>query len=362
MFCSKCGKQVEGNAKFCEECGAKVAQAISSESKNSNKTRNIVLGVILGIIVVCVGIAAILAASHSGGTSDTSTDWLTYSNSNSDCGFVMSYPSEWTKQEEWMGTVVVFLSPKDGTSDAGQENVNVVVEDLTANPMSLSEYWDLSLNQISKFITDCNVIESSGTTVAGKPASRVVFTGQQGQYQLKYMQICTIRNNSAYTITYTSEVAKYADYVDIVNQMVDSFEFSGEGEASDTSGSLQNLDVGQSAQNWAQKVTVISVDRYVRNGVNEGYVEITIYAEVENIGGGTLYADYHNFSFSDSEGNRYTTNITSYGGFPMMKGLYEGEKTGGNLLLTAPTSATGLKMAYNFGDSTNPALARWQLE
>ena len=55
-------------------------------------------------------------------------------------GISIKYQRDWVKQEGVMGTVVAFLSPKEGTSDIFQENLNIMVQDLSKSPMTLSEY------------------------------------------------------------------------------------------------------------------------------------------------------------------------------------------------------------------------------
>ena len=202
MFCTKCGKETEGKAEFCTQCGVQRTSASPSKSKKSHKTRNIVIGVVTGVVAVVL--APILIA-------------------------------------------VIVLA-----------------------------------------------------------ASR----------------------------------------------------FSGEGG---TSGLPQNLEIGQAAQTSEQKATVLSADRDVQGD----YTLITVDAQVENIGDGSLYAMASDFSLSDSEGNRYDTNVYLYvagDSFEMMKELYQGEKTSGNLRFVVPASATGLELAYDFGTLGDPLLAKWQLD
>jgi hypothetical protein len=130
---------------------------------------------------------------------------------------------------------------------------------------------------------------------------------------------------------------------------------------SNTSGLPQNLEVGQSAQTSKQKVTVLSVQREVHGE----YTLVTVSAQVEAIGAGTLYATDSSFSLSDSEGNRYDTRLDLYvagDSFAKIKELYQGEKASGNLRFLVPVGATGLKVAYDFGTPGDPLLAKWQLD
>jgi len=125
-----------------------------------------------------------------------------------------------------MGAIVAFIAPREGASDVFQENVNILVQDLSAQPMTLDEYTQLSVSQIGQVITDSNILDSSAVTLAGIPGHRVVYTGKQGQYDLKWMQVWTMQNNKAYVISYTAETGKYSTFLGTVQEMIDSFEIT----------------------------------------------------------------------------------------------------------------------------------------
>lgn len=154
-------------------------------------------------------------------TSET-TKFIVYD--SSPYGIRIKYPSDWIKNEQVMGTVAAFLSPRESASDIFQENINVIVQDLSAQPMTLQEYTELSVGQVEQFITDAKILDSSATTLDGNSAHKVSYTGKQGQYNLKWMQVWTIKDNTAYILSYTAEVNKYNDFLDVAQEMVNSFE------------------------------------------------------------------------------------------------------------------------------------------
>ncbi len=103
--------------------------------------------------------------------------FLTYENST--YGIKIMYPKEWEMMESYMGTVAIFLSPKGSDSDVFQENLNVGVQDLSAQPMTLDEFTDLNIEQIKTLFT-IEVVDSSPTTLANTPADKVVYNLKQG--------------------------------------------------------------------------------------------------------------------------------------------------------------------------------------
>ena len=146
--------------------------------------------------------------------------FLTYENST--YGIKIMYPQEWEKLEGYMDTVVLFRSSLEDASDIFQENLNVVVGDLP-QPMTLNEFTDLNIEQIKTLFT-IEVVDSSPTTLANTPADKVIYNLKQGQYDLKLMQIYTIKDDIAYVITYTAEEDKYLDFLDTIQIMINTFE------------------------------------------------------------------------------------------------------------------------------------------
>jgi serine/threonine-protein kinase len=132
----------------------------------------------------------------------------------------IKHPTTWTTQENVMGSTAVFLSPRENAQDFFQENINIISFDLA---MTLDQYTAYAENQIKQSITDARIIESSPTTLAGLPAHKLVFTGRQGQNNLKWMQVWTIKNNKVYLLTYTAEEGNYNAYLPTAQEIMASF-------------------------------------------------------------------------------------------------------------------------------------------
>ena len=151
----------------------------------------------------------------------SSTLSLTYENAA--YGVRIKYPQDWIQGGGSMGAFVVFYPPKSsGSFPFLEENLSISFEDLSAQPMTLDAYIQLSINKPRQSVTDFSLIDSSPTTLAGIPAHKVVFTGKHDQDSLEWLQVYTIIGNRAYTITYIAKQATYADFLGIVEQMIDS--------------------------------------------------------------------------------------------------------------------------------------------
>lgn len=142
---------------------------------------------------------------------------------NPEFSFSIAYFPDWELQEDFMGTVVVFLSPQENSADQFRDNINIVVEDLGAVELDLDEYIELSTTALESLITDFDLLESHDLDLAGVPAKEIIFTGSQGVFELKWWQVYLIKNDQAYVITFTAEADFFDDYIEFAEDMVASF-------------------------------------------------------------------------------------------------------------------------------------------
>jgi hypothetical protein len=140
-------------------------------------------------------------------------------------GFSIKYPAEWeVKTDDESGAAVIFLSPLENDLDFFKESINIVVQDISANPMSLGKYTETAIFQMrAVFKQYLNVVESTGTKLSGLPAHRFTFTGTGDGAQLKYMSTWTIKGYTAYQVTYVALNSKFDQYLDKAQAMIKSF-------------------------------------------------------------------------------------------------------------------------------------------
>ena len=168
--------------------------------------------VILFVVFACL--SAVVSAAGS--------DFATYENQNYKLSF--QYPTNWKVAEGFMGTVVVFLSPLENADDKFSENVNLVTEDLTAYPgMTLEKYMEINLAQLPSFVTDYKLVARENSLVSGTSATALIYTGRQGIFQLKFLQVFIVADNRAYVLTFTAEEAQYKKYEAVARGIINSF-------------------------------------------------------------------------------------------------------------------------------------------
>ena len=80
------------------------------------------------------------------------------------------------------------------------------------------------IKQSEQLILDFDLIDSRNTNLAGIPANSIIYTGIEGQNNLKWLYIIAIKENKLYILVFIAEVDKYNDYIGTFQEMIDSFE------------------------------------------------------------------------------------------------------------------------------------------
>lgn len=117
------------------------------------------------------------------------------------------------------GTKFMMFSPSDGENDSFKENINLIVQDLKANPMSLDDYAELTLTQyVSMGVT---VVENVQT--ANPMRQKFVLSAQQGGFDLRLVQYCWMIDDQAYVLTLTCLKDEQEQYWEAGLKAMDSF-------------------------------------------------------------------------------------------------------------------------------------------
>lgn len=153
---------------------------------------------------------------------------------NPDFGFNVQYPTTWSAfelnskfRDNVTYAAALLRAPLDNVSDKYTERININVQKLKSNNVTLDTYTSAILDAY-KNITGVKIIGSSPTTLAGQPAHKVVYTDDriQGQKLMKEQVWSLINNSKAYVITFSSEAPKYASYQPIVEDVLKSMKIT----------------------------------------------------------------------------------------------------------------------------------------
>lgn len=178
---------------------------------------------VLVLVAMISGLTLIVATKPTAFAQQTSTNFITYSNST--YGIKLQYPSNWDKQENGTKqdtqTDVVSFSPPVSNSNASLD----VSTDSGVSGESIAEYSSGSLSDLHSF-KNFKLIESTNTILAGLPAYRLIYTSENENTIVKDMEIGTIKGDTAYLLTYEGGVNEYDKYLPVAQKMIDSFQLT----------------------------------------------------------------------------------------------------------------------------------------
>ena len=142
-------------------------------------------------------------------------------------GYTIEYPRNWEATDKANYVSAIFLSPLENDLDVFRENVNIVIQDLSATPLegNLAKYTDVAIGQMENtFKQSLMVVESKPTTLSGLPAHQFVYIGKNPDApDIKNMHVWTVDGNKAYQITYTAMRDTFDKYLPQVKIMIRSF-------------------------------------------------------------------------------------------------------------------------------------------
>ncbi|MBF0484890.1 MAG: hypothetical protein HQL16_00080 [Candidatus Omnitrophica bacterium] len=125
-------------------------------------------------------------------------------------GFSIKYPGDWKVVERNQpGAIVGFVSPKEGPLDTFLENIAITKTDLSKRPMTMKEYTDLTIKQMTAIFNNIKVVESADLLLSRHLAHKFVFFAA-GDRPSTIVVYGFIDHETAYNITYVGNAKRYA--------------------------------------------------------------------------------------------------------------------------------------------------------
>jgi len=140
-------------------------------------------------------------------------------------GYKLQYPSSWTVDtSKRMGPEFFIFSPRENDTDRFQENVNLLVQDLTGQNIDLDKYAKITEEQIKELAIEGTIYESKKIFKPGKSDYyKMVYGMTQDVFKLKIEQYYFIKNDKAFIMTFTAELNKFDSFLPAGEQILNSF-------------------------------------------------------------------------------------------------------------------------------------------
>jgi len=177
------------------------------------KTNSIILSAVLLSFISC-------GQSTDKKIQTVQEGWKSVDNIN----YSIQYPDNWDFDNSGqMGTSFIVFSKQSSGQDQFRENVNLLIQDLTGHNINLDNYVEISEGQIKTMITNGNLLESKRVSSKKPEFHKMVYTGDQGIFKLKFEQYYWVLNDKAYVLTLTTEVDQFNNFKDMGEKILNSF-------------------------------------------------------------------------------------------------------------------------------------------
>jgi len=143
---------------------------------------------------------------------------LTVDNFEIDC------PDNWVVDtSHQLGSSFFLFSQLTDKNDQFKENINLITQDLAGYNVTLDQYAEATENQVKNLITDGKIISSEKQKKGEEDFHKIIYTGKQGIYDLKFLQYFWLLDSKAYVLTLTCEIEAFENYLATGERILDSF-------------------------------------------------------------------------------------------------------------------------------------------
>ena len=153
--------------------------------------------------VLVFGMTLVLLAIILTGCSETDNPLSGLSYQNSQHGFGLNPPEDWTVDENDPYGAVRFYGP---TIEGATVNIGISEPSYLATGESLESTVISIVEYYASYFTDFSEVSNSSRTVNGMNAHDLVYTFTQDALELKQMQVLIEKNRKSFVITFTASL------------------------------------------------------------------------------------------------------------------------------------------------------------
>ena len=182
--------------------------------------------------VMIWSIALLISACSGGSEEQVATEALTSNEQAAPAGSWHEYnhgdytvyaPESWEMDISGrMGTMFILFSPQDSNDHFFRENVNMVMEDVSAYGTSLEEYLEQSKGMLEEYITDLSNLEITQRN----DRYWLSYQGTQGRLTLHFRQMMVKHDEKVYILTFTAPSGVDTGNEQVAEKIMESFSFN----------------------------------------------------------------------------------------------------------------------------------------
>ena len=139
-------------------------------------------------------------------------------------GYSISYPSHWAMSEGSADGIVFTLYAPGPKSFAGyEENINLMIHDLSGKNMDLDTYTRLCERQIHTMVSNSKMILSERIEASAVPFHQIMYTGDYNEQLLKWKMRFWVAKGNVYILTYTATKENFGLHIKVADEIMDTF-------------------------------------------------------------------------------------------------------------------------------------------
>lgn len=151
--------------------------------------------------------------------------WKTYQKDN----YSINYPPNWEYSDQKPEPTIafIFMSPEASqTKDSFRERVNLTIENLVHEDLTLEAYTEKVLQQV-KQVPNAKMASALPVTIGDIEATNIIWSAELGGgMNLKFNQLFTVKDRVAYVLTFASTTTEYERYEKDAIMILNSFKFT----------------------------------------------------------------------------------------------------------------------------------------
>jgi len=187
---------------------------------------------ILSVLTLVVLSSVLLPNLSTQALAQVNPSFLTYT--NTDLGFTMKYPSDWTLDAKNVSSSTIRFIPPDGIGFVAVDTFETAERGKTTESIA-NEFSNESLNEAHgvKLIE----VDKNGYFLSGHPALRIIYSQNfakvpggprviqvMGPFDFKFMDFVVVLAGKEYIIMYATLPELFPNQLQTVQMMIDSFQ------------------------------------------------------------------------------------------------------------------------------------------
>ena len=141
-----------------------------------------------------------------------------------DITYTIQYPADWDLDTSGKnGTSFLLLTQNHAPGDPFRENINLLINKLASEDITLDVFAKASEAQIGKAFENAKLLTSTRVRSAHDEHHRVIYLGTRNGYELKFRQRYWVHEGHAYVLTFSGLAANWDQYEEVSAAIFDTF-------------------------------------------------------------------------------------------------------------------------------------------